>query len=952
MTLDRVTELAGSPAAFVAAVHLVASAVGSDDDAIVSQRLDGTIMTWDSAAERLYGWVATEAVGQNIEMIVTKSHRQEFSTRMNRLAQGDVIEPFESELTHKNGSKSRATMTLAPVHSSRGHVVGAVLVAHDLVAGQRAEIVQAQLASIVESAHDAIISLDVDGRVITWNEGAERLYGYTNAEMLGRAYKDIMEDGALDDFTTLFERAMAGERVSHYETSRFRRDGTAMEVSVSLSPIFAPDGTVVGESAVVHDITERKCRERELAASVDLLERAQRVGRVGGWTAGIGENAPLTCTSETFRIFGTEQRTDLTTADFYELVHPDDLERVRAAVATAIAQAGRYELEHRIVRPDGTEGWVFEAADVVADDRGNPVEMTGVVQDITERHEAEEQIRRVERRLTLLVENSRDLIFHFQILPEPAFDFVSPASLVITGFTPEELYEDADLIDHIVDSSSRDLWLERLTSGQDEVAGDLELVRKDGSKIWVSQRLNAVRDPSGELIAFDGITRDITDRKAAELRLEHEALHDSLTGLPNRVLLMDRIEHALSRRGRDDALVAVLFVDLDRFKLFNDAQGHGRGDAVLRAVAARLVARSRAADTVGRFSSDEFVIVCENLRAPTDAVKIADHTLMSFANPFDVDGETVFVKASIGIATGLAAETGQSAERLLRDADLAMYRAKARGRARYEVFDDTLQAEADQRSVVEAGLRRALENDELALVFQPVWSIAEERFVGAEALLRWHEPERGTVSPAEFIPVAEDCGLIVPIGGWVLEQACAALARWSQMGGRLAACTMSVNVSAVQLRSRVFPEQLEELIAATGVEAKLLCLEITESVLMGDIDYFSSALQRLQAIGARLSVDDFGTGYSSLAYLRRFPLDELKIDQSFVEGLGRDVMDAALVKAVIGIGDALGLRVVAEGVEHVEQMTALRDLGCRYAQGYLFARPCDFDECSAMLEGG
>jgi diguanylate cyclase (GGDEF)-like protein/PAS domain S-box-containing protein len=949
MAFDRVAEFAGLPAEFAAALKLAAAAVGSGDAAIISQRLDGTIMSWDAAAERLYGWAAADTVGNNIEMIVPEAYREELSTIIARLSEGPV-EHFESGLTHKYGFDVRVMTTISPVYSS-GRVVGAVFAAEAMTVPQRPEVFQAQLTSIVESAEDAIISLDTNGRVITWNDSAERLYGYTAAEMLGRTYGEIMQGGPLDDFTRLFRRAMAGERISHYETTRPRRDGSTMEVSVSLSPIFTPDGQIVGESAVIHDITERKRRERELAASLELLERAQRVGRIGGWTAGVGPDAPLTCTSETFRIFGTGERSDLTTADFYELVHPDDLERVRAAVQEAISQAGRYELEHRIVRPDGSEGWVFEAADVVADEDGNPVEMTGVVQDITERHEAEEQIRKVERRLTLLVENARDVIFQYRLEPEPAFEFVSPASLSITGYTPEELYDDPALIDRVVDSASRELWLERLASGQNEVAGDLELVRKDGSTVWVSQRLTAVRDSAGQLIAMDGITRDIADRKVAELRLEHEALHDSLTGLPNRALLMDRIAHGLSRAERRNGLVAVLFVDLDRFKLFNDAQGHGRGDAVLSAVAQRLVESSRAADTVGRFSSDEFVIVCESLRTAADAIKIAEHTLAAFSTPFDVGGEAVFVKASIGIATGHPAEAGQSAERLLRDADLAMYRAKDRGRARYEVFDDTLQEEAERRSVVEAGLRRALDHDELGLVFQPVWSIAEECFVGAEALIRWNDPERGTISPADFIPVAEDCGLIVPIGAWVLEQAFASLARWKEMGPRQAACTMSVNVSAVQLRSPTFPEQLEQLIAETGVEPRRLCLEITESVLMADIEYFSGALHRLRALGARLSVDDFGTGYSSLAYLRRFPIDELKIDQSFVEGLGHDAMDAALVAAVIGIGDALGLRIVAEGVEHAEQLAVLSDLGCRYAQGYFFARPCDFDACSALLGG-
>jgi diguanylate cyclase (GGDEF)-like protein len=474
-------------------------------------------------------------------------------------------------------------------------------------------------------------------------------------------------------------------------------------------------------------------------------------------------------------------------------------------------------------------------------------------------------------------------------------------------------------------------------SGHVKASVDIELERKDGSKVWVNQRLDGVLDAAGEVTGIDGITRDIRDRKAAELRLEHEVLHDPLTGLANRVLVMDRIEQGLSRAGRERGLVAVLFLDLDQFKVFNDTRGHSWGDAVLVAVANRLVECSRSADTVGRFSGDEFVVVCEKLGAASDAIKIATHILSSINTAFEIDGEAVHVTVSIGIATGQA---GERADKLLRDADLAVYRAEDLGRARYEVFDDTLRAEAERRSVDEMGLRRALDNNEFSLDYQPVWSMADGRFVGAEALLRWHDLERGIVGPSDFIPVAEECELIVPIGGWVLERACEALAR----SDRLETRTMSVNVSAVQLRSRTLPQTLEDLIAATRIEPGLLCLEITESVLMEDVDYFPRVLHKLRDIGVRLSIDDFGTGYSSLAYLRRFPVDELKIDRSFIANLNSDPYDATLVAAIIAIGDALNLRVVAEGVETAAELAALTELGCHYAQGFLFARPCSFEE--------
>jgi diguanylate cyclase (GGDEF)-like protein/PAS domain S-box-containing protein len=949
MTLDRPAEIEGLPAEFAAALLVADAAVDSSDDAIVSYRLDGTIMSWSPTAERLYGWAAAEAIGQNIKIVVPKAQGKELSTITARLAQGERIDHLETTRSRRDGFRVRVSLTISPIHDSDGHVVGASCVAHDVTGRQRSEEIRALFAAIVENAEDAMFSTDLHGYVTSWNRGAELLFGYGATEMVGRFYGEILEGEELEDFKQLFARAVAGERLSHHETTRTRRDGTKFEVSMSLSPIFASDGSIVGESAMLHEITERKQRERDLAESRALLEQTQRIGHIGGWTFEVASNGPLICTSEAFRIFGTVERPNLTLEDYLARVHPDDLERARAGALSAIAQEGHYELEHRIVRPDGTQRWVFAAGNVLADANGVPVELVGVIQDITDRREAEEKARGVERQLRMLAENSRDLIFRYRILPDPDFEFVSPASVAITGYTPDEFYAQPELVNHLIDPAARDLWTVRVRSGHVNAPVDLEIVRKDGSKIWVNQSLGGVLDADGEVIGMDGITRDVSDRKAVELRLEHEVLHDPLTDLPNRVLVMDRIEHGLSGSARDHDLVAMLFVDLDRFKVFNDTRGHSFGDAVLRAVAKRLQECSRSADTVGRLSGDEFAVVCEKLHAATDAIKIANHILNSFAAPFDIAGEEVHVTASIGIATG---EVGESAGKLLRDADLAMYRAKYRGRARYEVFDDTLRAEAEWHSTVEAGLRRALDNHELSLVFQPIWSMVEERFIGGEALLRWHDQDLGIIGPADFIPVAEDCGLIVPIGEWVLEQACKSLSHSNRTKPRQTACTMSVNVSAMQLRSREFTLALEKLISTTGIKPKLLCLEITESVLMEDVDYFSKVLYELRAIGTRLSIDDFGTGYSSLAYLRRFPVDELKIDRSFIADLDSDPYDATLVAAVIAIGEALGLRVVAEGVETAEELAALRGLGCQYAQGYLFARPCGFDEYMGYLKGG
>ena len=397
MTLDRPAEFEGLPAEFSAALLAAAEAADSSDDAIVSTSLDGTITSWNPGAERLYGWTAAEAIGQNIEMIVPEAQRSEHSMIVDRLARGDGVDHLETTRSRKDDFRVQVSLTISPIDGSDGQVLGATWIAHDITGRQRSEQIRALLAAIVESAEDAMFSTDLRGYVTSWNGSAERLFGYSANEMVGRFYGEILEGEELEDFEQVFARVMAGEHLSYHDTTRTRRDGTKFDVSMSLSPIFAPDGSIVGKSAILHEITERKQRERDLAESRALIEQAQRIGHFGGWAFAVASNGPLICTSEVFHIFGTAERPNLTLEDYFARVHPDDLERVRSAALSAIAQEGHYELEHRIVRQDGTQRWVFMVGDVLADATGVPVELIGVVQDITDRREAVEKARSVER---------------------------------------------------------------------------------------------------------------------------------------------------------------------------------------------------------------------------------------------------------------------------------------------------------------------------------------------------------------------------------------------------------------------------------------------------------------------------------------------------------------------------------------------------------------------------
>ena len=428
---------------------------------------------------------------------------------------------------------------------------------------------------------------------------------------------------------------------------------------------------------------------------------------------------------------------------------------------------------------------------------------------------------------------------------------------------------------------------------------------------------------------------EFTRRRQTEERLAHQALHDELTGLPNRRLLLDRLARALKRTERHGMQVAVLFMDIDDFKLINDGLGHQVGDELLVALSARLTRVLRSGDTlVARFGGDEFVVLCEDILEEEDAVRVAERIAEALREPAAIGDHELSVTASIGVAIGAAANADATA--LVRDADAAMYRAKEQGRGRFELFDQAMHARVMRRLGAESELRRALDRDELRLHYQPIVAVDDGALCGVEALVRWEHPQRGLIPPAEFIPLAEETGLIITLGRWVIAEACEQAARWRRERPGL---RMSVNLSTRQLADRELVDCVSASLRESGLPAGDLTLEITESVLMQEVESFVEVLGALKAAGVRLGLDDFGTGYSSLGYLRRFPLDVLKLDRLFVSELGADPAADSIIAAVIDMARALGMQVIAEGVETGAQLSILRRLGCHLAQGYHFSRP-------------
>ena len=450
-----------------------------------------------------------------------------------------------------------------------------------------------------------------------------------------------------------------------------------------------------------------------------------------------------------------------------------------------------------------------------------------------------------------------------------------------------------------------------------------------------------------QVFAVVSSIRDVSTRQRAEEALAHQARHDPITGLPNRRLLTDRLDHALARAERHGRHVAVLFYDVDHFKIVNDSLGHPAGDVVLQELAGRFRAGARDSDTVVRFGGDEFVIVCEDLDDVDQALEIAGRLTAIVEQPLRIDRAERIVTMSAGVAISAPGVTSST---LLRDADAAMNHAKERGRARTEVFSGELRSRATRRLDLDTALRLALDHDDLRLVYQPVMALATGRPVGCEALLRWDHPELGAISPDEFIPLAEHSGLIVPMGSWVLRRALGQLAAWDDAGPadgeRL---WMAVNLSARQLADPDLVVVITEALAAAGVDPARLHLEVTESVLIDDLPTTIERLDQLQSLGVHIDVDDFGTGYSSLSYLKRLPINTLKIDRSFTDGLGTDPHDTSIVHAIISLARALDLDVIAEGVETATQLTELEQLGCDLGQGYHWSRPLPPDELERWL---
>jgi diguanylate cyclase (GGDEF)-like protein/PAS domain S-box-containing protein len=775
---------------------------------VIGMDREWRITYWNRASERLYGFSTAEALGAKISdlgIFGGPEARGQGATGpeiAHRLACGrDWAGEFW--MRHRTGKEFPVHATVSPIRGRHTAPVAVVAISKDITDRKHSEAILRRLSDMVESSGDAIMGADLSGNITSWNAGAARMFGWSSLEAVGQSYRLLATRDAGDFGDEVTAHAGRGTFVTGVETRWRCKDGSVIDVELTVSPVYGQDGTQVGASAIARDITEIQRLKAEAAAERERLLAAQEMAHVGSieHTVATGE----TWHSEEFsRILGLPASSPATRDSLLALTHPEDRDLVRRVWASLEDGVESADFEYRILRPDGEQRWLHS-------------------------------------------------------------------------------------------------------------------------------RIRSVNGQDGKSSRFLDTVLDITERKNAAEILEYQARHDALTGLPNRYLMTEVLQGLLDRGARP----VVMFVDVDRFKLINDGIGHGAGDSILRILGERLRSAVRAGDTVGRFGGDEFVVVCENLLT-RGARTLAERIRASTRDPFEVEGRQIYLNVSVGIAL---AGRGDTAESMLCGADAAMYRAKAAGGDSSAVYEARMTGRATGRLDLESDLRLALDRRELCLNYQPIIDVSTGATVSFEALLRWQHGEHGLIMPDTFIPIAEETGLIVPIGTWVLNEALRQVQRWRGQLPGAENVSAAVNISGRQLVAGDFPRIVEAAITGSGIDPAAVNLEITETILMDQPDLPKETLQRLAALGVGLSIDDFGTGYSSLSYLKWLSARTLKIDRTFVKELGSDPHGATIIELVQGMADSLNLDVIAEGVETSDQLAELRRLGVRLAQGYFWSKP-------------
>ncbi len=799
---------------------------------------------------------------------------------------------------------------------------------------------------LLDTLPDAIYFKDLDSRFTRVNRALAQRFNVTPAHFTGKTDFDFfVREAAQKAFEMEQEVIRTGVSVVNFEERMVALDGKEFWFSATKMAIRDPRDRIIGTFGLSRDLTAHKRAEERVVQSEALYHS-------------LVESLPQCIFRKDLELkltFGNQRFCQQMGKPLGELVGKNDFDLFPKGLAEKYREDDRGVIKSGKVfetveehKPPGKDETIYVqiVKTPIFDPRGYVVGVEGIFWDVTELTQARKALEESEQRYALAVAGANDGLWDWDLKTNTVYYGARWKSML--GYAEAEI------------GPSPDEWMKRIHPDDREglkasiaahVAGrsahleaEYRMLHKERAYRWMLSRGLAVRDAHGKATRLAGSQTDITERKRAEEELARQAFYDPLTDLPNRALFLDRLSQAVKRaKRRKDTRFAVLFLDLDRFKDVNDSLGHAVGDELLKAIARRLEASVRPGDTVARLGGDEFTLLLDDLKEPDHAVEVAERIQKELKQPFVLSGNEIFTSVSIGIAPGSGAE---EPEDLLRDSDTAMYRAKERGKATYEVFDATMHSRAVARLKLETDLRKALERSEFRAYYQPIVSVRSKEIVGFEALVRWEHPEQGLVSPAQFVPLAEETGLIIPMDLWMMRAACEQTRKWQS---RWPTLSVNVNLSSKHFSQPGLVAAVKKILDETELDAGHLRIEITESVILEDVPRIAELLGRLKELGVRLYLDDFGTGYSSLSYLHRFPIDAVKIDRSFVGALGKKGEQSELVRTITTLAANLNMGVVAEGVETEDQLERLRALRCERVQGFYFSKPVAAAQAELLL---
>ena len=938
-----------------AARQLQAITLASAGDAIITTDKHCKVLTLNPAAESLTGWREDQALGLPVRDMLN-IHNADGSSFKSDLFQATlgahtpIKFDSDSSLRNRNGDEFFVNITSAPIRLSDEKPLGIILTIQDNT--QKLHLnhsLQEQSKLFQEMSALASIGAweyNPQTEASTWTEEVARIFELPpqlhvdNELVFGSGFWAPEQEAEL--------RTAMCDAVDHatayaLEMPMRTAKGNQRWVRISANPVIQ-NGRTVKLRGSIQDISLRKRVELALRDKEASYARIIAGSDQGFWEFNVRTHN-ITVSARYLSMLGyPENRQSLTLAEWRQHIHPDDRPKTASALEKHIAGLSPIlELDFRAYTVQGKLIWLHTRGKIVEwDENKQPVLVAGAHTDITARKLAEDALRKA----AVVFETTQESVIITDA--ETRITQVNRAFTQLTGYTEAEvLGQKPKLLSSGRNSPETytEMWRDIENMGYWQ--GELWNRRKNGEVFPVLISINVARDNSGQVTNYVSVFMDISKSKASEERLEYLAHHDPLTNLPNRLLMFSQLEHALAKIHRTGGSLALLMFDLDRFKDVNDSFGHMAGDNLLQMVAKRLSARLRGSDSFARLGGDEFTVLLQDMARPEDAARVAEDIIDALNMPFTL---ALGIEIRIGASVGISLSTGMTgAETLMQQADAAMYRAKDEGRGCFQFYSESMTHAARERISLDARLRRALEREELCVHYQPQVDMASGRIIGAEALVRWISPEEGLVPPGRFIPVAEETGLIIQIGEWVLQEACRQGRKWLDDG--FPPLALAVNVSARQIRNGTFSRTIDQVLAETRFPAHLLELELTESILMDVKSGITTQLEEFRSRQIMLAIDDFGIGYSSLSYLKTFPLDVLKIDKSFVDDISHDQGDRMIIKAIIEMGHTLGIKVLAEGVESEEQLTFLQDKGCDLYQGYLYSKPLPADEFELLLRG-